>query len=286
MAGRGAGVLRPLDGNTKAPDGAAKTSSEIGPLAKFAPVPLPPQPVVPGVSNQTFDVKTTTGDMANPPRAPKTPVLVSAGYIAPPRPNIIPRADKPTPVVGNPAIGDVANVIEQIIQHAGKKHGIAGELSLAVAQAESSLRPTAVSRDGHRTKGLFQLKDSTGMELARSLAPGAKYDPFDAKLNANLGVGYLKQLHDMFREPTILTRNLKTIPARSAEDLEKLAVAGFNAGQGRVARAQQKALAAGRDPSLYESVAPYLPASTRDYVKRVGKLKTVNENLAKDSVLT
>jgi soluble lytic murein transglycosylase-like protein len=159
--------------------------------------------------------------------------------------------------------------IQEVILTAGKYHGIDPQLSMAVAKAESSLDSQAVSKDGHHSKGLFQLLDSTGQEMMKHLGVKDDYQPFDPAQNSYLGVGYLRRLHDMFSESTTLSRNLTTHPASSAADLEKLAVAAFNAGQGNVARAQEAAKSAGKNPELFSSVEPHLPAQTRAYVGRV-----------------
>ncbi|MFN8391925.1 MAG: lytic transglycosylase domain-containing protein [Bdellovibrionota bacterium] len=164
--------------------------------------------------------------------------------------------------------------IKEIIATAGKYYGIDPNLSMAVAQVESAYEPKAVSKDGHNSKGIFQLLDSTGKRMLGHAGMRAeRYDPFDPAQNAYLGVGYLRKLHDIFSEETNLGSNMKTVPARSAEQLEKLAVAAFNAGEGNVARAQAKARALGKNPADYSAVEPHLPASTRLYVKRVTGLK-------------
>jgi soluble lytic murein transglycosylase-like protein len=84
-----------------------------------------------------------------------------------------------------------------------------------------------------------------------------------------LGTSYLRYLHDIFQTPTDLPNDHRTRSAADKASLEKLAVAAFNAGEGRVASAQHRAERAGKDPSHYDEVAPYLPESTRNYVSRV-----------------
>jgi hypothetical protein len=163
--------------------------------------------------------------------------------------------------------------ITEVIYAAGRHHGVDPKLSLAVASAESGLRVGAISNDGHRSKGVFQLLDSTGTEMLDKYGFKDRYDPFNPELNSFLGVGYLKHLHELFSTETTLVGSLKTKPAKSSEHLEKLAVAAYNSGQGTVARAQEKARKMGRDPSDYNNVSPFLPASTRTYVARVTRLK-------------
>lgn len=165
------------------------------------------------------------------------------------------------------------SAVHSLVGKAGGDHGVDPALGMAVVSAESSFNAKAVSKDGHTTKGLFQLQDSTGMRMMDRLKLGSKYDPFDPKMNVNVGVGYLRYLHDVFSQPTTLKKGLVTHGAANSASLEKLAVAAFNAGEGRVAGAQRRAQQAGLDPSRYENVERYLPESTRRYVSKVSTLK-------------
>lgn len=243
-------------------------------------------------------VKLTSGDVNAPaPRAPATPSLLSVERL-----DVPPLVPPTTPEIASvlpieepqppnmPTIASAERIdairkqqraggpldggsIRRIIMEAGRAHGIDPSLGMAIAEAESSLRINAVSRDGHRSKGLFQLLDSTGHSMKRHVGLDEPYKPFDPAQNSYLGVGYLRRLHDIFSVETDLGYNMKTIPVSSAEDLEKLAVAAFNAGEGNVARAQARAKARGDDPTSFAAVEPHLPASTRSYVRRVTALR-------------
>ncbi len=142
---------------------------------------------------------------------------------------------------------------------------------MAVVKAESGFNVRAVSADGHYSKGLFQLLDSTGKHLLSraETQPDRDYDPFDPDLNIQLGTSYLRYLHDIFRTPTELPNARSTKSAADDNSLEQLAVAAFNAGEGRVAAAPHRTEQAGKDPAHYDNVAPFLPRSTREYVARV-----------------
>jgi soluble lytic murein transglycosylase-like protein len=112
--------------------------------------------------------------------------------------------------------------------------------------------------------------DSTGKTLlSRRDNAERQYDPFDPDLNMELGTSYLRYLHDIFRTPTQLPNARMTKSAANEQSLEQLAVAAFNAGEGRVASAQHRTEQAGKDPAHYDNVAPFLPRSTREYVARV-----------------
>ena len=191
-----------------------------------------------------------------------------------------------SPQVASKAFADVAKMVPEskvmpnleedkvrgIILTAGRQHGLDPHLALAVAKAESSFNIKAVSNDGFASKGLFQLLDSTGRDMLKKLNVSSNYKPFDPKLNSHLGVGYLRYLHDIFSARTDLG-SVNTFPAKSAADLENIAVAAFNVGEGAVAEAQSRARSLGQDPGKFASIKRFLPASTRDYVERVSDYK-------------
>jgi soluble lytic murein transglycosylase-like protein len=168
----------------------------------------------------------------------------------------------------------------KIIDRAGIKHGVDPVLGQAIAAVESGFNAQAVSQDGHNSKGLFQLLDSTGRELLDQSESSAEYDPFNPEMNVDLGVKYLRRLHDLFSRDSVLPNNFSTKAAANSSSLEKLAVAAFNAGEGRVAAAQSRAAKDGKDPALYEEIETYLPDSTREYVKRILAEKSRFENSA------
>lgn len=155
--------------------------------------------------------------------------------------------------------------------------GVDPALSLAVARAESGvsgadekdvvLNPRAVSSAG--AAGLFQLMSATGKEQLQAIAPNQKYNPFNPDQNIRLGVNYLKEMSDTFSEKTPLGNGLSAIAGANAHEVRRLAVAAYNAGPGRVARAQELARVQGRNPAYYQDVAPYLPQETQQYVARV-----------------
>jgi len=115
------------------------------------------------------------------------------------------------------------------IAAASKKYGVDEAVVRAIIHAESAFNPKALSRVG--AQGLMQLMPAT----ARRFGVG---DAFDARQNISGGVQYLAWL-------------LK----RYDGDLT-LAAAGYNAGEGAVAK--------------YKGVPPY--AETERYVERVGML--------------
>ncbi|PTY05170.1 lytic transglycosylase [Opitutaceae bacterium EW11] len=120
-----------------------------------------------------------------------------------------------------------------------------------LAEVESSLNPSARSPAGAR--GLFQLMPATAKSMGLSLFP------FDERShpgkNARAAARLLRKLHDRF-------------------DSWPLALAAYNAGEGRIATALKKSQA-----SSFAAIADSLPSETRMYVPKVFATLTVRENI-------
>lgn len=111
---------------------------------------------------------------------------------------------------------------------AARRHGLNPALVAAVVRVESAFNPRAVSRKGAR--GLMQLMPATGKRFGLRT-----HELFDPARNLDAGARYLAWLADRFG------------------DRLPLVLAGYNAGEGAVAR--------------HGGVPPY--RETRDYVRKV-----------------
>jgi soluble lytic murein transglycosylase-like protein len=159
-----------------------------------------------------------------------------------------------------------------------QQFGVDPALSLGVARAESGisaatatevvLNPRAVSPNG-TSFGLFQITNATGKEQLQEVAPHQTYNPFNPSQNIRLGIHYLKELSATFSANTVLHQGLSTTAGANEHDVRRLAVAAYNAGPGRVARAQEMVRAQGGNPAHYGDIEPYLPRETQGYVRRV-----------------
>lgn len=176
--------------------------------------------------------------------------------------------------------GEALKHVKELVINAGNKYGVDPVLGMSVASVESNFDPLAISSDGHESKGLFQLLDTTGQMLHQREGLDQDYDPFNPKMNTELGMSYLGYLQNIFSNGTLLNNKYQTVPAANSTSLEKLAVAAFNAGEGRVASAQARAMRDGKDPAEYLNVESYLPETTQKYVKNVSLKKSYfKENL-------
>lgn len=165
------------------------------------------------------------------------------------------------------AAAQAKHALAASIRHAAAGAGVEPALSVAVARAESSLNPGARSPDG-RSVGTFQMLPSTAAEMRRKIAAGVVERPPGTD-DVALGVGYLGYLHDLFGRNARLGHGLATVAVPNAGERRLFAVAAYNAGEGRVARAQARAADAGGDPTSFADVRRFLPKLTQGYVERV-----------------
>lgn len=132
------------------------------------------------------------------------------------------------------------------IANALEERGMPAELAL-LPIVESAFDPFAYSHG--RASGLWQIIPGTAKRLGlrQNWWFDGRRDVLDSTRAA---LDYLEQLHDMFDGDWLL------------------AVAGYNSGEGNVARARKRAAADGR-PGDFWGIRSYLPAETRTYVPRL-----------------
>lgn len=184
------------------------------------------------------------------PAEPKPPITPK-----PPRPGV-PTPPAATPnipyydlwlgrVQGRPTPARAAELMPTLIK-AFRAEGVPAGL-VWLAEAESSFNPSARSPVG--AKGLFQLMPETAKSLGLdTFMPDERTDP---EKSARAAAKYLKTLHGRFGD-------------------WPLALAAYNAGEGRVSRTL-----AAKKAKDYAAIANALPAETRMYVPKVAALVAV-----------
>jgi membrane-bound lytic murein transglycosylase D len=184
---------------------------------------------------------------ATPPRP--SPVRPGAPKPATPAPNIakavpgaprIPYYDLWLARVKARPVPERAAALMPTLRTAFSAEGVPPALAW-LAEAESSLNPSARSPSG--AKGLFQLMPTTAQTLGLStFLPDERTQP---EKSARAAAHYLRELHGKFGD-------------------WPLALAAYNAGEGRVSRAL-----ASRKAKDFAGIADALPAETRMYVPKV-----------------
>lgn len=120
------------------------------------------------------------------------------------------------------------------------RHGVPGEM-VWLAEVESGFDPHAVSPAG--SAGLYQLMPATARWLGLTLEPNdERFDPYR---NADAAARYLHYLYQRFGD-------------------WRLALAAYNAGEGRVRRLLQT-----HNAQTFDEIAIRLPAETQMYVPKV-----------------
>jgi membrane-bound lytic murein transglycosylase D len=189
---------------------------------------------------------------APPPRAPGRP-----GAPVPP-----PTAVQPVPhydlwlarVRDRPLPAGAAAMMPKL-RAAFVAEGVPPELAW-LAEAESSLNPSARSPVG--AKGLFQFMPATAKAMGLStLLPDERTDP---EKSARAAARYLRGLHGRFGNWA-------------------LALAAYNAGEGRVSRTL-----AARGAGSFTAIADALPAETRMYVPKVCALIATRTGVAPHAI--
>lgn len=133
-----------------------------------------------------------------------------------------------------------------LIEQASRKYGVPESLIKAVIDTESSFNPQVVSSAG--AKGLMQLMDGTAQGLGVS-------NSFDPAQNIDAGTRYLSYQLKRF------------------DGQEKMALAAYNAGPGRVQR-----LGVSSDAELMNNINS-LPEETRNYISKVQNARSKYEEV-------
>ncbi len=137
--------------------------------------------------------------------------------------------------------------------------------------------------------GEFQLKKTLAQQYG--LFVSKKNDQrFDIDYASIAAARYLKDIDYEFSKETILTAKVRTVPVTDPVEREKFDLAAYNAGSTPIAKAQQLAKKAGKNPAVWDDVKTFLKAAgvnaekvteIRNYVTKI--LRYQNEFAEKSS---
>ncbi len=152
----------------------------------------------------------------------------------------------------------------------------------AVYGQENSFGILMGKRGSTNRAGHFQFEPPTAKRYSLNSSKGND-QRFDIDRAASAAARYLKDLNSWFGERTSLGGGVYTVPVKSISERKKFVLGAFNAGEGRVARAQHLAQEDGRDPRLWSEVVNYIAAAkalpkkqeeTRAYVEMIPLYET------------
>ncbi len=140
---------------------------------------------------------------------------------------------------GRPAPAAAARYVDRL-KPVFAAFGVPEEL-VWVAEVESSFDPAAESPVG--AAGLFQLMPATARGLGLSVSP--RDERRHPEKSARAAASYLRTLHERFHD-------------------WRLALAAYNAGEGRIQRLMEK-----HQARTFDELSPHLPAETQLYVPKI-----------------
>lgn len=130
----------------------------------------------------------------------------------------------------------------------------------AVYGKESSFGTLLNNRGIKTAAGEFQLDKITAERYG--LAVSKENDQrFDIDYASIAAARYLKDIDYAFSKETILTEKVRTVPVTDPVEREKFDLAAYNAGPTTIAKAQQLAQKAGKNPAVWDDVKSFLKAA-------------------------
>jgi len=180
--------------------------------------------------------------------------------------------------------------LENASRHFDKNDSLTVNTLEAIYGQESSfgLNPKKGERGQEGTAGEFRMTKKTAERVGLTVSKGndQRFDVDDASWGA---AKYLKMVHGFFTKETNLGSGLKTIPVRNSRERKKFSIAGYNGGEGRIARAQHEARKGGKDPEKWKDVKHFLrlakaiPAKVKEIIKYVDKVLNYEKEFSKKS---
>lgn len=137
--------------------------------------------------------------------------------------------------------------LENASKHFDKDDSLTVDHLQAIYGKESSYGTQRRERKINGASGDFMFEKATAVRFGLTVAKenDQRFDVDDASAAA---AKYLKTIDDSFKGPISLANTLKTIAVTNSKERTNFVIAAYNAGEGRIAKAQKLAKKIGRDP--------------------------------------
>lgn len=147
--------------------------------------------------------------------------------------------------------------LENASRHFDDKDVLTVNTLEAIYAQESSFGKNRRSRGIPGAAGDFQLERKTAKKMGLAISE-ENDERFDLDNASAAAAKYLKMQDGAFSKKTVLSTRLSTSPIADTAERKKFAVAAFNAGEGRIAKAQKLTKDDGKNPALWDDVKKYL----------------------------
>lgn len=171
----------------------------------------------------------------------------------------------------------VRRALESASRHFDADDNLTVNTLEAVYGRESSFGTLLGTRGSPEAAGHFQFEPDTAKRYGLSFSK-ENDQRFDIDRASSAAARYLKDLHKIFGQKTGLPGGRITTAVKNISERKKFVVGAFNAGEGRIAKAQRLAERAGKNPRLWSDVREFIaeagttPAKereTKEYVEDV-----------------
>lgn len=152
----------------------------------------------------------------------------------------------------------------------------------AVYGRESSFGTLLGTRGSPKAAGHFQFTSDAATRYGLRVSK-ENDQRFDIDRASSAAARYLKDLHTMFSKDTGLPGGRRTVAVKDAIERKKFVLGAFNAGEGRIARAQRLAEQAGKNPRVWSDVQHFIALAgtteakereTKEYVEKILRYET------------
>lgn len=171
----------------------------------------------------------------------------------------------------------IRKALENASKHFDANDSLTVNTLEAVYGQESSFGTLTGNRGIEGAAGHFKLQAPTAARYGLTVSKDND-QRFDIDYASSAAARYLKDLNTFFGKKTNLGIGFDTVAVHDISERKKFVLAAYNAGEGRIARAQRLAEKAGKNPELWADVAEFLKAAgadadkvieTRGYVEKV-----------------